>query len=240
MFEVRSAIERSADRTATTGKPFIGPELPLVGPKLPVAKPNIGLLLPFVGIRGFRGFTAIELLITIAIAAILVSLALPSMRVFVQNNRLRTEASEFFAAINLARTEAKANAGVATLCVSTNQSTCVVAATGWDKGWLAKIWVDANGNGAVDAGEERILRARPAPDNGIVLSTAGGTKLSFSASGAASGALTFSVCDSTRSGEEGRSITILGESGSARLNCLPSTGGPPCTTSADTVTPACS
>ena len=224
MFEVRSAIERGADRAAVTGKPFIGSELPLVGIKLPVIKPNVGILIPFVGSRRFSGFTLIELLITIVIAAILVSLALPNLRVFVQNNRLRTETSEFFAAINLARTEAKAQATTVRLCVSINQSTCAAAGTGWNKGWLA--WVDANDDGTVDVGE-KILRARPAPDNGIVLSTTGGAVLSFFAGGTASG-VTFEVCDDTRSGEEGRAIVVYNVTGRARVEKKDGVANPVC------------
>lgn len=179
-------------------------------------------------------------MITIVIAAVLLSLAFPNLRTFVQNNRLRTEASEFFAAINLARTEAKANGGVATLCVSANQMTCAGAGT-WDQGWLAKIWVDINGDANVDAGEERVLRARPGPGNGIVLSSVPvDTTFRFSASGEVIGALSFSVCDSTRAGEEGRSVTFPGVSGIARLSCLPSTLGTLCTIQpTDTVTAQC-
>ncbi len=180
MFDFWSAIATNARRHDEASSPFVGPNLPFIGPELPAVKPSVGVLIPFVGFRGFFGFTVIELLITIVIASILVSLALPSFRAFLQNNRLKTETSEFFAAISLARTEAIANAARATLCVSANQTACTAGT--WDQGWLAKIWVDADGDEVVDAGEERILRARPAPDNGIVL-TAGGTVLSFSASG---------------------------------------------------------
>lgn len=151
------------------------------------------------------GFTAIELLVTIAIAAILVSLALPDLRVFIQNNRLKTEASELYAALNFARTEAKANAAQVSLCVSSNQTSCTGAT--WNLGWL--VWVDSNGNDAVNAGE-RILRARAAPDNGIVV-TGSATIIRFFADGTSSapgGGFIFSVCDDTRTGEKGRTIRI--------------------------------
>jgi type IV fimbrial biogenesis protein FimT len=222
MFEVRSAIERGADRAAVTGKPFVGSELPLVGIELPAVKPFIGALRPFIGFWRFFGFTAIELLITIVIASILLSLALPSFRTFLQNNRLKTETGEFFAAINLARTEAKAQATKVSLCVSANQTGCTGGA--WKDGWL--VWVDADGDGTVDAGE-RILRARPAPDNGIVL-TEGDAVLSFSASGAAGGATSFEVCDDTRSGEEGRAIKVFTTTGRARVEKKDGVANPVC------------
>lgn len=201
-------------RVTDPSKPFFWHNFPFVGIEPPSIKPSIGESTPFASFRRVLGFTAIELLITVVVVAVLVSLALPSFRVFLQNNRLKTETSEFFAAISLARTEAIANAAQATLCVSANQTACTAGT--WDQGWLAKIWVDADGDGAVDAGEERILRARPAPSNGIVL-TAGGTVLSFSAGGAAGGTISFEVCDETRSSEEGRAIKVFTTTGRARV-----------------------
>lgn len=214
MFEFRSAIEKGADRAAGNGKPFVGPELPLVGPKLPVIKPSIGLLIPFDVIRRFHGFTAIELLITIAIAAILVSLALPDLRVFIQNNRLKTEASELYAALNFARNEAKAHAITVTVCASNTQTSCPAGAA-WKDGWI--VWADRDRGGDVDASE--ILRARAAPDNGIVV-TGSAVNIQYFADGSTSGDFTFDVCDDTRTGEKGRTITVksIGQAHSGEKN----------------------
>lgn len=194
------------------GSPFVVLNIPFVCRTSPNILPFVCKNIPSVKIWRFRGFTAIELLITIVIASILITLALPNLRVFIQNNRLRTEASEFFAAVNQARTEAKTNATNVSLCVSTNQTACTGAT--WDLGWLA--WVDTDKDGVVDGGEQ-ILRARPAPGNGIVLSTADDTIVTFSADGSASADIDFEVCDSTRNGEEGRSIRITAASGLTRL-----------------------
>src|SRR3990172_4110991 len=84
--------------------PFVVLHLPFVGLAPPPIKPFVGVIIPPIGFRRIFGFTAIELLVTVVIASILLTLALPNLRVFIQNNRLRTEASEFVAAINYART----------------------------------------------------------------------------------------------------------------------------------------
>ncbi len=181
------------------------PNLPFVGLQPPAIHPLVGSTIPFIGSKRFLGFTAIELLVTIVIASILVTLALPNLRVFVQNNRLKTEASEFAAALNYARTEAKSNAATVTVCVSTNGTACTGAT--WKLGWL--VWGDANRNSVLNAAE--VIRVRPAPDNGIVLTSTNDpavTSFAFSADGSIVDELTFSVCDDTRSGEEGRNITV--------------------------------
>lgn len=53
-----------------------------------------------------RGFTLIELLVTIVVLAVLLTLAAPSFRDVIQNNRVTAQANELVSALNLARSEA--------------------------------------------------------------------------------------------------------------------------------------
>ncbi len=60
-----------------------------------------------------RGFTLVELLVTMTLVAILSAIALPSLSSFVTNSRVSSRANDFVAAINLARSEAvKRSSGV--------------------------------------------------------------------------------------------------------------------------------
>ncbi|MDV3239612.1 MAG: GspH/FimT family pseudopilin [Gammaproteobacteria bacterium] len=52
------------------------------------------------------GFTLVELMITLAIAAILLTVGIPSFQNVLQNNRLATQANSLVGALNLARSEA--------------------------------------------------------------------------------------------------------------------------------------
>ncbi len=53
-----------------------------------------------------KGFTLFELIVTIAVAAIIVSVGIPGFTSFVQNNRAVTHTNDLVTALNLARSEA--------------------------------------------------------------------------------------------------------------------------------------
>jgi type IV fimbrial biogenesis protein FimT len=86
--------------------------------------------------RRHRGFTLIELMITLVLAAIIVSLATPSFQNIIQNNRAATQSNELLAALSLARSEAVKRGARVSLCPSTNQTSCT-GGTNWADGWIA-------------------------------------------------------------------------------------------------------
>jgi type IV fimbrial biogenesis protein FimT len=81
------------------------------------------------------GFTLIELMMTIAVLAVLVTLAAPSFDSAILNGKLTSFANNFLASTRLARSEAiKRNAPV-TLCRSNDGATCATSG-GWEQGWI--------------------------------------------------------------------------------------------------------
>jgi type IV fimbrial biogenesis protein FimT len=91
-----------------------------------------------------RGFTLLELLITLAVAAILLSIAVPSFSTAIQNNRMTTQINELNSALSLGRSEAVKRNNPITICQSSNGTSC----TGdWEDGWI--VFVDPNADGVV-------------------------------------------------------------------------------------------
>lgn len=76
-----------------------------------------------------RGFTLIELMVVVTLAALLLGIGVPSFKGFIASQRVKTAASEFSMAAVLARSEAiKRNADVTITAAS-------AGATGWKDGW---------------------------------------------------------------------------------------------------------
>ena len=118
--------------------------------------------------RHQSGFTLIELVVTISVAAILMALAVPSFRSTIQNNRVTGQANEFVTSLTLARSEAIKRGRNATVCISSDGTSCT--GSNWAGGWL--VWVDSNGDGVLGAGET--VRVHEALPNGSTLTEAGG------------------------------------------------------------------
>ncbi len=104
-----------------------------------------------------RGMTLIELMMAIAIAAILLAVAAPSFQQALNGNRLGSAVEELSSAMNLARAEAVRANRRAVLCRSTDDSACDGTASTWP-GWI--VFVDTDGDGVRDAGEPLIKSGR--------------------------------------------------------------------------------
>ena len=105
--------------------------------------------------RRANGFSLIELMIALAIAAILLGLAVPQFSQLVQRNRLATATNDMLALMASLRSEALRRGHVVTACVSTDGATCA-AAGNWHDGWIS--FADRNANGVRDATESLITQ----------------------------------------------------------------------------------
>jgi type IV fimbrial biogenesis protein FimT len=100
-----------------------------------------------------RGFTLIELAITVVVLSILLALAAPLFTGVINGNRLTSNANEVVAALQIARSEALRRNARTTFCQSSNGTSCSDAAE-W-QGWL--VFADADGDDVVD--ETEIVRS---------------------------------------------------------------------------------
>lgn len=97
----------------------------------------------------------VELMIALAIAGILLTIAVPSFQDMIRNQKVTAATNDFFAAINLTRSEAIKRGTRVDLVPST-------ADGNWAKGWV--VFVDANLNQRPDEGEQIIFMRDKVPD----------------------------------------------------------------------------
>jgi type IV fimbrial biogenesis protein FimT len=173
------------------------------------------------------GFTLIELMVTLTIAATLAAVAVPTVQSFLRNNELSAASAELLTAINSARVEA----------MKTGQSTMVVPVdngASWSEGWV--VFVDKNRNQTYSSGTDTVLAQHGAMASYFSVAgngTATGTVpyILFDASGYAKtkanafGGLTLNIQRNDVSGAEQLQQTrriIIANTGRARV-CKPQT-----------------
>jgi type IV fimbrial biogenesis protein FimT len=82
------------------------------------------------------GFTMIELIVTIAIAAVIAALGVPSFNLLIQNSRTSALTNDLSSGLNLARTEAITRADQVDLCPSNDGASC---GGNWTDGWIVIV-----------------------------------------------------------------------------------------------------
>ena len=126
------------------------------------------------------GFTLIELMLTIAVAAVIAAVAIPNMRDFIRNNRLAAGSNDLLRSLQMARSEAIKRQQVIAVCASSapdlEDPSC---SDGKLTGWF--VFVDANNNWQRDTGEEVLDRA--SVDEGVSVSNDATGKVSFAPTG---------------------------------------------------------
>ncbi|MEY4733591.1 MAG: Type secretion system protein precursor [Pseudomonadota bacterium] len=126
--------------------------------------------------HGERGFTLLEALVVLAVVAILVSLAAPSLSSFRQQNQLQSVAESLFNSMSLARSEALRRQQTVTMCPRASDAECDTS-DNWQQGWLT--FVDANGNAQREP-DEIILEIKPALWTAVRLNVSNTAKAYFS------------------------------------------------------------
>ncbi len=97
------------------------------------------------------GFTLIELVVTIAIAAVLAALAVPSFIQYQRNSELTSLTNSLLAAVNAAKGEA----------MKTGRNAFVIPkGSGWNSGWI--VYVDMNRDNSYTEGTDIAVQTQDA------------------------------------------------------------------------------
>lgn len=137
-----------------------------------------------------RGVTVIELLVTLSILVILLTIAVPSFSWFIARNGVATMSNQLMGSLQLARSEANRRGARITVCKSSNGTAC--ASTGnWNQGWI--VFVDG-GTAGDTSGDPAPLRMVAGSDKAVIT---GANFISFLSNGSVeSGIGTINACKS--------------------------------------------
>ena len=109
-----------------------------------------------------EGVTLVELMITLAVLAVVLTIGIPAFGEFLQNNRMSAAANDVLSSLHLARGEALKRQVAVVVCASSNAETLnptCDGGAGFDQGWV--IFADPNDNAQVDGGEVVIAASGP-------------------------------------------------------------------------------
>ncbi len=140
------------------------------------------------------GFTLIELVITVSIAAILFTIGMPSYQKMVMDKRMATTRETLITDLEIAKSEAMTRNQSVILCRHSGETATPTACDNtaeWENGWV--VFVDTNGDSNVDANE--LLRVTAGLGAGLNIDYSK-TSITFSSrgfTGTTNG--TFRICD---------------------------------------------
>lgn len=121
--------------------------------------------------RHVRGFTLYELLVTVLVIGVILTVGIPNFSAFTSNSRISTTANDLHSSFYLARSEAARSKAPVTICASNDSMADPPTCAGsFNDGWI--IFVDLDGDIAVDGGEP-VLRRHPAPPSQLTITTNG-------------------------------------------------------------------
>ncbi len=117
------------------------------------------------------GFTLYELMITLLIVGVILTIGIPNLSEYTRNSRITSTANDLHASFMMARSEAARAKTNITICASSNSMTAAANCQGtWDQGFI--VFVDDNADRDRAGATETVLRAHPETSEGVTLAFA--------------------------------------------------------------------
>ena len=156
------------------------------------------------------GLTLIELMVTLAVAIILVAVGMPLFSGIVANNRAVAQTNALTSALNLGRSEAVRRGTPVAVCAATTalpvaSPACATSSPDWTNGWF--VFADDDDDGAVDTGET-LIRMWDALSANATVAVTGRAWVTFDNAGGADGMHTVQLGQSDATGTANRCVTI--------------------------------
>jgi type IV fimbrial biogenesis protein FimT len=182
-----------------------------------------------------KGFTLLELMVAITVAAVAIGLAVPNMAEFAKNRRLTASVNDLLATLYSARSEAIKQQRPVNMCFTTTPAATTPACDGdGTQGWIA--WVDADSDETVDAAEQILTRHEALHDTLAVVTKPASTSRvvsyggnGFSRNGVANALRGVVFCDARKN------TVIAGDTSAARGLLVDMTGRAAVTKSQTTI-----
>jgi type IV fimbrial biogenesis protein FimT len=174
--------------------------------------------------RRIRGITLIEMMLALALAAILLATAAPAFGTLIARTRSDVSRGTLVTALEAARILAVSRSRHVVVCPSVDQQYCG-RTTEWQHGWI--VFSDTNHDGARDTEEPILSVAQAEPAGVAILGGAGRMRIDFRPDGSSPGSnATFTICDS-RGAAEAQAI-VINNAGRLRTGKAPASGAAAC------------
>ena len=122
-----------------------------------------------------KGFTLVEMMITLAIAAILITVALPSYNTFVKKSKITSVTNNIISSIALARGEAAKRGARVVLCRSSEignaDPDCGGSTQNWSDGWLVYSVGDNRTTPLYDPSKDDVLIGQFSGEAAVTIKT---------------------------------------------------------------------
>ena len=168
-----------------------------------------------------RGFSLLELIVTLSIAGVLLGLGVPAFTRLLLDSKRTTAVNSFVHSIYLARTSALNYGQTISICRSLDGETCINQTADWQVGWIVFVNADRDEPPVRDA-NELLLSTRAAKSDPTISSNRRSYSFKPYEHGVINGTLVF--CD-RRGPTQARAI-ILNHAGRPRISTRDSNGRP--------------